>query len=205
MSFNIWVGFLAAAIMIAVSPGPGAVISMSSAARHGFGAALVAILGLQAAILAHLAIVAIGFGALLIASETAFSLVKLIGASYLIWLGIQKWRAPVVVERALPLTGTKNLFVQGLLVNLTNPKAIIFIGALVPQFVVLNQPLLQQYLIIAATLCITDIVVMSGYALLARRLNKWLHDPHKIRVQNRVFGGLFISAGALLAVSARPS
>ena len=177
---------------------------MSTGARHGYGAALKAILGLQAAILTHLFIVAIGFGALLAASETAFSLVKLTGAAYLVWLGVQKWRAPVLAMERNVLPGNgKNLFIQGLLVNLTNPKAVIFIGALVPQFVSPANALLPQYLLIAATLCLTDLVVMSCYALLAVRLTGWLTNPAAIRLQNRAFGSLFVAAGGLLAVSGR--
>ena len=206
MTLAIWLGFLLAAILIAVTPGPGAVISMSTGMRHGYWAALTAILGLQAAILVHLLIVALGLGALLAASETAFSLVKLLGAVYLVWLGIQKWRAPAIpVDANMPAVGRRGLFLQGVLVNLTNPKAIIFIGALVPQFVDPAQPQIPQYLLIALTLCLTDLAVMSGYALAAVRLGRWLHDPTAIRLQNRAFGGLFVSAGVLLALPSRPS
>ncbi len=206
MTLAVWLGFLLAAILIAVTPGPGAVLSISTGMRHGYWSALTAILGLQAAILVHLVIVAIGFGALIATSETAFFVTKLIGAGYLVWLGIQKWRAPpnpVDVDR-LPVQHA-GLFIQGLLVNLTNPKAIIFVGALVPQFIDPGRAQLPQYLLIAATLCATDIVVMSAYALTGRRLGRWLHDPQAIRAQNRVFGGLFVSAGALLALSSRSS
>jgi len=97
------------------------------------------------------------------------------------------------------------LFLQGLLVNLTNPKAIIFVGALVPQFIDPGRAQLQQYLLIAATLCATDILVMSAYALTGRQLGRWLCDPQAIRAQNRAFGGLFVAAGALLAFSSRSS
>lgn len=204
MSFAVWLGFLAAAIVIAVSPGPGAVLSMGTGMRHGYRAAFTAILGLQAALLIQLGIVAVGFGALLAASETGFVVVKLVGAAYLVWLGIQRWRTlpQVVGTVAAPLPG-RSLFAQGLLVNLSNPKAIIFIAALVPQFIVPSAPLLSQYLTIAATLCLTDLAVMSVYALGAARLGRWLSDPAAIRVQNRFFGGLFVSAGAALALSAR--
>lgn len=206
MSLAPWLGFLLAAILIAITPGPGAVVSMSTGVRYGYRSALVVILGLQAAILMHLLVVAVGLGALLASSEIAFNMVKLAGAVYLVWLGIQKWRAPssAISEGGVPLR-RQGLFLQGLLVNLTNPKAIVFIGALVPQFVNPQTPQLAQYLLIAATLCLTDIVVMSGYALAAVRLGRWLHDPKAIRAQNRLFGGLFVSAGALLAFSSRPT
>lgn len=203
MSLAVWLGFLAAAVVIAVSPGPGAVLSMSTGMRYGYRAAVLAILGLQAALLIQLAVVAIGFGALLAASEVGFALLKLLGAVYLVWLGIQRWRAPPqpLADR-LPVAA-RGLFMQGLLVNLGNPKAIIFIGALVPQFIVPSEPLLLQYLVIAATLCLTDLLVMSGYALAAAGMGRWLHEPRALRLQNRLFGGLFVSAGVALALNAR--
>jgi len=205
MSLSLWLGFLLAAILIAVTPGPGAVVSMSTGMRYGYRSALMVILGLQSAILAHMLIVAVGLGALLASSEVAFNIVKIAGAAYLVWLGIQKWRAPAVaVDEGVAPLRRQGLFFQGVLVNLTNPKAIIFIGALVPQFVNPLAPQLPQYLLIAATLCLTDTVVMSGYALAAVRLSRWLHDPQAIRAQNRLFGGLFMSAGTLLAFSSRP-
>ncbi len=205
MSLAAWLGFLLTAIMIAVTPGPGAVLSMSTGARQGYATALVAILGLQAALLVHLIVVAVGFGALLAASETAFLLVRFIGAAYLVWLGIVKWRAPLVpVDENRVRLPRREAFLQGFLVNLANPKAIIFIGALVPQFVNPGQPVIAQYLLMAATLCFTDIIVMSIYALATVRMGRWLHDPKAIQMQNRMFGGLFFSAGVLLASSSRP-
>jgi homoserine/homoserine lactone efflux protein len=205
MSLATWLGFLLAAVMIAVTPGPGAVLSMSTGGRHGYWAAFIAILGLQVAILVHLLIVAVGFGALLAASETAFFVVKLMGAAYLVWLGIAKWRAPLSpVDGNLVSLPRGGFFLQGLLVNLINPKAIIFIGALVPQFINPVQPILAQYLIVAATLSSIDVITMSIYALAAVRMGQWMHNPKAIQLQNRTFGGLFFSAGVLLAGSARP-
>ena len=204
MTLTLWLGFLLTAILIAITPGPGAVLSMSIGVRHGYRAALQAILGLQAALLLQLLIVALGLGALLAASDTAFQVLKLAGAVYLIWLGWQKWHAPVhplaLAPGAMPARG---LFIQGVLVNLTNPKAIIFIGALVPQFIDPNQPVAIQYSVIAATLCLTDIVVMSAYAVAALQLGRWLGDIRHIRWQNRFFGTLFIAAGAALAATSR--
>lgn len=204
MSFGLWLGFLLAAVLIAITPGPGAVLSMSIGMRYGYRSALRAILGLQAALLMQLLVVALGLGALLAASETAFGLLKLAGAAYLIWLGVQKWRAPVAavvtMSADLPRGG---LFVQGLLVNLTNPKAIVFIGALVPPFIDPAQPVAAQYAVIAATLCATDVVVMSGYAVLALQMGRWLGEALQVRWQNRIFGAVFVTAGSMLAVSSR--
>lgn len=205
MSLSVWLGFLLAAILIAVTPGPGAVISMSSGLRYGYRAALRAILGLQTAILLHLLIVAVGFGALLATSELAFDLMKFGGAAYLVWLGIQRWRAPVeVIDAEAVQAPLKSLYLQGVLVNLTNPKAVVFIAALVPQFIDARQEQLAQYLLVAMTLCLTDILVMSIYALAATRIAPWLRDPQAMRRQNRIFAGLFVTAGAALTLSSRP-
>lgn len=205
MTLSVWLGFLLAAILIAVTPGPGAVISMSSGMRYGYWAALRAILGLQTAILTHLLIVAIGLGALLATSEAAFNVMKFGGAAYLIWLGVQKWRsAPEVMETENVAAPLGNLFRQGVLVNLTNPKAIVFIGALVPHFIDASSPQVPQYLIIATTLCLTDMLVMSVYALAAVRIAGLFRDGRAMQRQNRIFAGLFVTAGAALALSSKP-
>ena len=93
------------------------------------------------------------------------------------------------------------LFMEGLLVNLTNPKAIIFIAALTPQFIDPARPQWPQFLIIGLTMCGVDTLVMSGYALLAARLRRWLHDASALKAQNRFFGGVFVGAGVVLAGS----
>ena len=199
MLLSLWLGFLLAAILIAVSPGPGAAVAMSCGMRYGYAAALRSIFGLESALLIQLAIVAVGLGAAL-----AFDIVKFCGAAYLVWLGIQKWRtAPQELQDAKPPMSSNALFVEGLLVNLANPKAIVFIAALTPQFIDPTRPQWLQFLIIAATMCTVDIVVMSGYALLATRLRHWLHDPKTLKAQNRFFGGVFVGAGLLLASTGR--
>ena len=203
MTLNLWLAFVLAAILIAVSPGPGAALSMSAGLRHSQFGALPAIFGLQAALLIQLAIVGMGLGAVLAASATAFAVVKFAGAAYLVWLGVQKWRRAGSDDVAQGKALRSGLFRQGLLVNLTNPKAIVFMAALTPQFIDPNRPQLPQFLIIALTMCVTDTIVMSGYALLASRLGAWLHDARARRAQDRFFGGLFIGAGALLATSSR--
>ncbi|AYH45417.1 homoserine/homoserine lactone efflux protein [Azoarcus sp. DN11] len=204
MNWNVWLVFLAAAVVIAVSPGPGAVLSMATGLSGGYRVALRAILGLQTALLIQLAIVVLGLGAVLAASATAFLVVKIAGAAYLIWLGVRKWRAPVeLLEDGAEARDTRGVYLQGVLVNLTNPKAIVFMVALVPQFIDPRLPQWPQFFIIAATMIGTDIVVMSCYALLAGRCRHWLRSPRMMKAQNRVFGGMFVAAGSLLAASSR--
>jgi homoserine/homoserine lactone efflux protein len=204
MSLALWLGFLAAAIVIAVSPGPGAVTSMSAGLRYGYWVALRAILGLQAAPIIQLTIVAAGLGALLATSAWAFDLVKFSGAAYLIWLGVQKWRSSTQIGEMNQIpVAPRSLFLQGLLVNLSNPKAILFVAALVPQFIDPLRPQWPQFLIIGLTMCAVDTLVMSAYALLVTQLRRWLHDTRALQMQNRLFGGFFVTAGVLLANSGR--
>lgn len=206
MTWTVWLAFLAAAVVIAVSPGPGAVLSISNGVRHAYPVVLRGIAGLEVALLIQLGVVALGLGAVLAASNIAFLVLKVIGAGYLVWLGIAKWRAPAVEPDAADVArggASGGVFLQGLLVNLTNPKAIIFMVALVPQFINPAMPQWPQFLIIGVTMVAVDAIVMSGYALLGGRCRGWLHNPSIIRAQNRVFGGLFVGAGAALAVSSR--
>jgi len=205
MTFSVWLGFLAAAILIAVSPGPGAVTAMSAGSRYGYATALRVVCGLQVALLIQLTIVAAGVGTLLAASSLAFHVVKLLGATYLIWLGVHKWRASTseideVDDKGKPVEA-RGLFLQGLLVNLSNPKAVVFIAALTPQFIDPARPQWPQFLIIGVTMSVVDSIVMSAYALLAGRLRGWLRDTAAKKAQNRFFGGVFVGAGLLLAGS----
>ncbi|MBS0347189.1 MAG: homoserine/homoserine lactone efflux protein [Proteobacteria bacterium] len=202
MALHLWLGFFLTTLVVALSPGPGAVLSMSVGIRHGYRHALKAILGLQTALLLQLGLVGLGLGALLAASELAFLVVKLAGAAYLVWLGIQRWREPLAL--AEPGAEVNRAFYrQGILVNLGNPKAIVFIAALVPQFIDPAAPQWPQFAVIALTMCSLDSAVMSCYALLASRFRGVLDSPRRGLLANRVFGGIFVAAGALLAGTAR--
>lgn len=202
MALHLWLGFFLTTLVVALSPGPGAVLSMSVGVRHGYRHALKAILGLQTALLLQLLLVALGLGALLAASELAFLIVKLAGAAYLVWLGIQRWREPLAIGEGDPnVSGA--FYRQGILVNFGNPKAIVFIAALVPQFIDPQAPQVPQFAVIALTMCSLDTAVMSCYALLASRFRGVLATPRRGLLANRVFGSIFVAAGALLAGASR--
>ena len=204
MSLPLWLGFLATVLVVALSPGPGAALSMRVGLQHGYRHALTAILGLQAALLMQLALVAAGLGALLAASEPAFLALKLAGAGYLVWLGIKKWRELPAENGLVPASSARGgFFLQGVLVNLGNPKAIVFIAALVPPFIDSGLPRLPQFLVIGATMCCVDVLVMSGYALLAGRFRGVARGNRAVRLQNRLFGGVFIAAGLALTATSR--
>jgi homoserine/homoserine lactone efflux protein len=208
MTLETWLAFFVASWLISLSPGAGAISCMAAGLRHGFRTAFWNIVGLIVGIMFVLAVVAAGLGAILAASSVAFAVVKWAGVAYLVWLGIEQWRAPAfavdasAAEAELPVT-PRELVLKGFLVNATNPKGIVFMLAVLPQFIDPARPQLAQYAICGATLVFTDLVVMSGYTAFAARVLRLLREPHHIRAMNRAFGGLFVAAGAALATFKR--
>lgn len=203
MTLDWWLTYLLTTLILSLSPGSGAINTMSTAISQGYRGAAASIAGQQVGLVIHIVLVGIGLGALLSQSLLAFDILKWLGAAYLIWLGIQQWRAAGSLDLhalagALPRS---QLFRRAILVNLTNPKSIIFLAALFPQFIVPHQPQAAQYLILGVTTVAVDIVVMLGYATLATRIAVWLKGPRQIRLLNRLFGSLFMLVGALLATA----
>jgi len=204
MSFATWITFVIAASIIAVSPGSGAVLSMSHGLSYGVKKTSATIVGLQLGLLLVLAIAGAGVGSLLLASEVAFNVVKTVGALYLIWLGLSQWRAKVQIgsragvtaQAVLPSAGKRIL--TGFLTNATNPKGIIFMVAVLPQFITQSAPLLPQLGILAVTMCVIDLVVMHSYAFLASSMQRFFRDANALKKQNRVFGGLLMLIGSAL-------
>jgi len=208
MPFTTWITFVIAGALIAVSPGSGAVLSMSHGLAYGVRKASGTVLGLQLGLLLVFAIAGAGVGSLLIASELAFNIVKTIGALYLICLGVAQWRARVQAPTgnadtpapaAHPSFGKR--VTTGFLTNATNPKGIIFMVAVLPQFISNQLPLLPQLAILGLTMVTIDTVVMHGYAFLAASMQRFFRDAAALRKQNRFFGAvLMLMGGALFFV-----
>jgi homoserine/homoserine lactone efflux protein len=202
MELGVWLAFFAASWAISISPGAGAVAAMSAGLNHGFARGYWLTGGLILGIWTQVLLVGVGLGAVIATSATAFAVIKWAGVAYLLWLGIAQWRAPAVAvqaERSDQVASRRGLVLRGWAVNSVNPKGTLFILAVVPQFLSLELPLLPQYLVIAATLGFTDLVVMAGYTALASRLLRALREPVQVRWLNRVFGSLFIAAATVLA------
>lgn len=207
MLLSTWLAFMAASWAISLSPGPGAIAAMSAGLNHGFRQGSVVIVGLILGIWTQMAVVGVGLGALIATSAAAFTLVKWAGVAYLFWLGVQQWRAParplVAIDPQAQRSSRQQIILRAWGINALNPKGTVFILAVVPQFLDLSQPLTAQYLIITATLSCTDLVVMSGYTLLAARVLGALRQASHVRALNRSFGSLFMLAGAVLALFKR--
>lgn len=208
MEFNTWLAFFFAVWGIALSPGNGAILCMSHGLSYGLRSSTVTILGLQLGVLVVLLVSAFGLGALLLASETLFTAVKWVGAAYLAWLGIQLWRAPVEtnqdgIAKVAPMSA-KNRFILGFFTNVTNPKGIVFMVAVLPQFMNPQSPnRLLEIAILALTMFVIDCAVMHGYAGLASKLARFFKDAKAIKWQNRVFGSVLVAVGAAVLMVKR--
>lgn len=203
MALDTWFAFFMACWVISLSPGAGAVASMSSGLNFGFRRGYWNAIGLQLALIVQIAVVAAGLGALLATSERAFALIKWFGVLYLLYLGWKQWRAQpdsmagtaIESRRGQPLA----LVVRGFFVNASNPKALVFILAVLPQFIDTGAPLAAQYLMMTLTMVGVDLVVMAGYTGLAAKVLRLLREPRQQRLLNRIFGSFFAAAALLLA------
>ncbi len=202
MDLTVWVTYFIATVILSVSPGPGVFSSISSGLHHGFRLGLWNSVGMQAANVIWVAVVSLGLGAILLASETLFSLVKWAGVAYLVYLGIVTWRAPAkgfTEECRDHETTAGGVFMRGFWVNATNPKGIIFFAAILPQFIDVSRPQLAQYVILACTTFAVDLATMMAYTALAARVLAVMRDERHLRCVNRTLGGAFIAAGVALA------
>jgi homoserine/homoserine lactone efflux protein len=205
VDLHVWLAFLVASCVIAVSPGSGAVLSMSHGLSYGVRRTTTTIVGLQLGLAVILLVAGLGVGAVLTASATAFTVIKVVGACYLLWLGWRQWRAPVAKADGdagqsigEPDLTARQRVLRGFLTNVTNPKGIVFMAAVLPQFIQPTRPLWLQLLVLLATTVMVDVTVMHGYAWLAARLQGVLRSVRARRVQNRVFGGVLMAMGAFL-------
>ena len=201
MTFEWWFAYLLTSIILSLSPGSGAINTMTTAISHGYRGASASIAGLQTGLGIHIVLVGVGLGTLYSRSIIAFEVLKWAGAAYLIWLGIQQWRAAGAIDlNTMANTQSRSrLFKRAVFVNLTNPKSIVFLAALFPQFILPQEPQLMQYVVLGVTTIVVDIIVMIGYATLATRIAGWIKGPKQMKALNKVFGSLFMLIGALLA------
>ena len=207
MALDMWLAFVVAAILIAISPGAGAIQAMATGMTHGVRRGYWSIAGMEVGLMLQLALVAVGLGAAVASSVVAFNVVKWIGVLYLGYLAVRQWRSVTTDLRAKIGTtvdgGRLGLLTRGFLVNATNPKSLVFFLAVLPQFVVPTAPLLPQYLAIGTTMVAVDLVVMGLYTGLAVRLVEWLHTPRQQTILNRAFSGLFATAAVVLSLMRR--
>ncbi|WP_117236421.1 homoserine/homoserine lactone efflux protein [Vibrio maerlii] len=203
MDMHVWLPYVVTAIVFSLAPGSGTVNSISNGISYGTKKSLAAIAGLQLGLAFHIVLVGAGIGALVAKSAVAFSIIKWVGVIYLVWLGIQKWRdtsslaADVDVEQVSSIALLRN----AVLINLTNPKSIVFLVALFPQFINPQGDQFTQLLVLGVTTVVIDSIVMLGYTSLAARIGNYIRSGSIMGKVNKVFGSMFVGCGALLAAA----
>ena len=190
--------FTAAELVFSLTPGPTVMMICAYGLRGGFREALAAICGTQTGnAIWYVASVA-GLGALVLAWPFAFTAIRLLGAGYLIYLGASEWRtsfhpAPDAAPRL-----TRAPYVQALLTQLGNPKALLFFGALLPQFIDTSRPLMPQYVLMFAIIFLGESVILSGYGGLAAAGRRRMSDHGVWR--ERISGTVLIGLGVMFAI-----
>lgn len=204
MTLTTWLALLAAITVVSLTPGAGAINTMSNSLGQGWARAGWGVLGQQIAIVTHGIIVAAGVGLLVASSPLLFDVIRYTGAAYLVYLGVRlliartdaaegELELPDIREGAWPMVR------RGFWVNLLNPKAIVFLLAFMPQFIRADQPLVPQYAIFLVTCVVVDVIVMWGFfAGVARPFRRLTRTPRGRRALNSVFGMLFVLVAVLL-------
>lgn len=197
MSYQVWFAYMLACWVISISPGAGAIASMSSGLNYGFRRGYWNAIGLQLALLLQIAIVAAGVGGLFATTPWAFLVVKWFGVLYLLYLAYLQWTAQtqsIDIQKEQPTKSIPKLIAYGFLVNISNPKAIVFLLAVLPQFLDLSKPQWIQYVTMAITMVTVDLIVMAGYTGLAAKVLRLLKSPKQQKYMNRTFAVLFSCA-----------
>ena len=206
MLLSTWLLYVAAVLVLTVTPGPSVLACVSTSVNAGQRAALVTALGSTCAIVGIMALSALGLGAVLAASDTLFTALKWLGTAYLAYLGVT---ALLSRDTQLQVSGgaapasLRKLWLRGLLVGASNPKALLFFGALFPQFINPQAAYLPQCLILGGTFVFFELFWLSVYALGAGYAKAWLQQPKRALWFNRVTGVVFLGAAALVATSRR--
>jgi homoserine/homoserine lactone efflux protein len=197
MNVTLFITFLLAVTLFILLPGPIVTLVVANSLNGGTRRGLATVAGSSLGTALLITAGAAGLSALLSLISEIFEVVRWIGAAYLIWLGINAWRAHgngEGIARPVPRSG-RAVFLQGMLVALTNPKTILFYIAFFPQFIDPRLPPLPQLLAMSTAMILIAIVSDSSYAVLAGRLRGWFADPRRRRIQARITGSLLIGTG----------
>ncbi|WP_077211963.1 LysE family translocator [Bacillus dakarensis] len=196
--------FVGAALILLVTPGPAVIYIITRSIDQGRAAGVVSALGISAGTLIHVIAAALGLSAILVSSVTAFTIVKYIGAIYLIYLGIRELvnRTEVEEKNFEEHVNLKHIFIEGAVVNLLNPKLALFMFAFLPQFVkISNGPVAIQILLLGFILMLLGLCSDSFYALLSSRVRGWLKKhPLILLKQKRFIGTVYIVLGMFTAM-----
>jgi homoserine/homoserine lactone efflux protein len=201
MSIELYAAYLVACLVIVLVPGPTITLIIATGIRHGARAGLLNVAGTQLGLAAMIAIVGVGLTSLIEGMGHWFEWLRLIGAAYLIWMGIQMFRSTGKIDAAgAPLAPRGGFFLQGFLVAVSNPKTLVFFGAFFPQFIdpAGNYPL--QIAVMGVTAMVFAAVSDSTYALLSGRAGRML-STRRVRLLSKISGTFLVGGGLWLAFS----
>lgn len=192
--------FLILATLTVLSPGPGVVLTLSNALRHGWTGSLPGIGGIALGAFIVAGISASGAGLILATSATAFTVLKYAGALYLLYLGIKMWRTQRFIPE-LSVTSSRpwRRFVEALSIQLLNPKAGFFFLAVFPQFIKPTGNYYAQFFLLVSSYSLLVVLVHSGYALMANGARGWLSTARGARIAGKLSGMTFFGFGVLMA------
>jgi homoserine/homoserine lactone efflux protein len=207
MTLQSWLMYLTLVFIATSTPGPAVLFIMTNSTLHGWRKAVFAALGNIVGLFCLGIIAVTGLGTILKTSEVIFNIVRYAGAAYLVYLGLK-----LIFQKSFDFTTMKTeidstdvsahkIFFQALGVALSNPKAIVFLTALFPQFVNTNEALIPQFSMLIATLMIFSFTFLMSYALLAHKVKAWLTNTNRIKAFNCTSGSIFVGLGVLLATS----
>lgn len=204
MSFEHWLAFAAASAIMLAIPGPTILLVISYALGHGRRTTGATVAGVALGDFTAMTASMLGLGALLATSAAIFTVLKWLGAVYLVWLGIKLWRAPVAgaaghADGTLPRERPLRIFAHAYVVTALNPKSIVFFVAFLPQFLDLSRPIFPQMVIFEITFLVLATLNATTYALMASAARGTIRKPAVQKAVNRVGGSLLIGAGLLTA------
>ena len=198
MALDHWLAFVAASAVLLAIPGPTVLLVISYALGHGRRSASSTVAGVALGDFTAMTASMLGLGALLATSAALFTVLKWVGAGYLVFLGVKLWRAPVADAAVeAPTARPGRMFLHAFAVTALNPKSIVFFIAFLPQFLDSTAPVLPQLVIFEASFLVLATVNALTYALLASAARRTIRKPHVQRAVNRTGGSLLIGAGAL--------
>ena len=209
MTFQSWFIYLTLAILAALTPGPAILLITTNATLYGWKKSVFAALGNIFGLFCMGIVTVAGLGVILESSILVFNVVRYLGAAYLIYLGVQlflqkKGRVEANNSKAQQNNiSRRKLFFQAFGVAVSNPKAIVFLTALFPQFVNVQEPLAIQFVILITTLMVVSFSFLMFYAFLTDRVRGWLNMSGRDSIVRRVSGLFFIGIGILLGASSQ--
>ncbi|MBU9295430.1 LysE family translocator [Burkholderia multivorans] len=209
MNLHTWWLFVATVFVVSAIPGPNMLLVMTHGARHGLRRSAATMAGCLSALVLMLSVSAAGLGVFLEAWPAMFNALRFAGAAYLIYLGVKAWRASADdvsaadAEPALRHAANASrwaLFRNGFLVAGSNPKAILFAAALLPQFINAAEPTLPQFGMLVVTFAVIEVSWYLVYASFGTRIGATLKSRSVAKIFNRLTGGLFVGFGAMMAL-----